>query len=70
MKIINIVNVEDDPTVIHSYTEEAFLDRVNDKLCTNYTINEYPEAARAFLNRYNYLELHETNLVTEYKRVV
>ena len=45
MNIINIVNIEDDdPTVVRSYTQEAFLDMCNDKLYTNYTLEELPKA--------------------------
>ena len=68
MNIINIVNIEDAPTVIRSYTEEAFLDRCNDKLHTNYTLEELPVAERAFLDKYKYLELHTTKLITEYEK--
>lgn len=67
MKIINIVNIEGEPIVTRSYTEQAFLDRCNDKLHTNYTIEEINKATGAFLDRYNYLEIHETKLITEYK---
>lgn len=69
MNIINIVNIEDDdPTVVRSYTEEAFLDMCNDKLCTNYTLEELPKAERVFLDKYKYLELHTTKLITEYEK--
>lgn len=69
MNIINIVNIEDDdPTVIRSYTEEAFLDRCNDKLHTNYTLEELPKAEQAFLDKYEYLEIHKTKLITEYEK--
>lgn len=67
MNIINIVNIEGEPIVLWSYTEEAFLNRCNDKLHTNYTIEEISKAIRAFLDKYNYLEIHETKLITEYK---
>ena len=68
MNIINIVNIEDAPTVIRSYTEEAFLDMCNDKLYTNHTLEELPKAERAFLDKYKYLELHTTKLITEYEK--
>ena len=69
MNIINIVNIEDDdPTIVRSYTEEAFLDRCNDNLGTNYTLEELPKAERAFLDKYKYLELHTTKLITEYEK--
>ena len=69
MNIINIVNIEDDdPIVTRSYTEEAFLDRCNDNLDTNYTLAELPKAERAFLDKYKYLELHTTKLITEYEK--
>ena len=67
MNIINIVNIEGEPTVTRSYTEEAFLNTCNDKLHTNYIIEEINKAIRAFLDKYNYLEIHETTLITEYK---
>ena len=69
MYIINIVNIEDEPIVTRSYTEEAFLDRCNDKLHTNYTIEEINKAIRAFLDKYNYLEIHINPLITEKKPV-
>ena len=69
VNIINIVNIEDDdPTVVRSYTEEAFLDMCNDKLYTNYTLEELPKAERVFLDKYKYLELHTTKLITEYEK--
>lgn len=67
MNIINIVNIEGGPIVTRSYTEQAFLDRCNDELHMNYTIEEIDKAARAFVDRYHYLEIHETKLITEYK---
>lgn len=66
--IINIVNIEDEPIVTRSYTEEAFLDRCNDVLHTNYTLDELPIAMRAFLDKYKYLEIHESKLITRYKK--
>lgn len=65
MYIINIVNIEDEPIVTRSYTEEAFLDRCNYKLHTNYTIEEIDKATRAFLDKYNYLEIHINPLITK-----
>lgn len=63
--IINIVNIEGEPIVTRSYTVEAFLNMCNDKLHTNYTIEESNEAMRAFLDKYNYLEIHINPLITE-----
>lgn len=65
MYIINIVNVEGEPIVTRSYTEEAFLNMCNDKLHTNYTIEETNKAMRAFLDKYNYLEIHINPLIIE-----
>ena len=65
MYIINIVNIEGEPTVTRSYTEEAFLNMCNDKLHTNYTIEEINKAVRAFLDKYNYLEIHTSPLIIE-----
>ena len=65
MHIINIVNIEGEPIVTRSYTAEAFLDMCNDKLHTNYTIEEINKATRAFLDKYNYLEIHINPLITE-----
>lgn len=65
MHIINIVNIEDEPIVTRSYTTEAFLNMCNNKLHTNYTIEEINKATRAFLNKYNYLEIHICPLITE-----
>ena len=65
MYIINIVNIEGEPIVTHSYTEEAFLNMCNNKLRTNYTIEETNKAMRAFLDKYNYLEIHINPLITE-----
>ena len=65
MYIINIVNIEGEPIVTRSYTAEAFLDMCNDKLHTNYTIEEINKATRAFLDKYNYLEIHINPLITE-----
>ena len=70
MNIINIVNIEGEPSVVRSYTKEAFLDRCNDKLHTNYTLKELNVAERAFLDKYNYLEIHESELITEYGKQV
>lgn len=65
MYIINIVNIEGEPIVTRSYTIEAFLNMCNDKLHTNYTIEEINNATRAFLDKYNYLEIHINPLITE-----
>ena len=65
MYIINIVNIEGEPIVTRSYTVEAFLNMCNDKLHTNYTIEEINKAIRAFLDKYNYLETHINPLITE-----
>ena len=65
MDIINIVNIEYEPIVTRSYTAEAFLNMCNDKLHTNYTIEEINKAIRAFLDKYNYLETHISPLITE-----
>lgn len=65
MYIINIVNIEGEPIVTRSYTEEAFLNMCNNKLHTNYTIEEINKAMREFLNKYNYLEIHINPLITE-----
>lgn len=65
MYIINIVNIEGEPIVTRSYTVEAFLNMCNDKLHTNYTIEEINKATRAFLDKYNYLEIHINPLITE-----
>ena len=65
MYIINIVNTEDEPIVTRSYTEEAFLNMCNNKLHTNYTIEETNKAMGAFLDKYNYLEIHINPLITE-----
>ena len=65
MHIINIVNIEGEPIVTRSYTVEAFLNMCNDKLHTNYTIEETNKAMRAFLDKYNYLEIHISPLITE-----
>ena len=70
MNIINIVNIEGEPSVVRSYTEKAFLDRCNDKLHTNYTLKELNVAERAFLDKYNYLEIHKSELITEYGKQV
>lgn len=70
MNIINIVNIEGEPIVLRSYTEEAFLDMCNDRLHKNYTLEELNTAERAFLEKYNYLEIHETKLITEYEKQV
>ena len=66
--IINIVNIEDEPVVTHSYTKEAFLDRCNDVLHANYTLDELPIAEQAFLKKYKYLEIHESKLITRYEK--
>lgn len=66
MQIVNIVNIEDEPTVIKAYTEEAFLDFCNYRLSTNYTIDELPKAERAYLDKFKYLELHIVELITEF----
>ena len=65
MHIINIVNIEGEPIVTRSYTVEAFLNMCNDKLHTNYTIEETNKAVKAFLDKYNYLETHINPLITE-----
>ena len=65
MYIINIVNIEGEPIVTRSYTVEAFLNMCNGKLHTNYTIEEINKATRAFLDKYNYLEIHINPLITE-----
>ena len=65
MYIINIVNIEGEPIVTRSYTVEAFLNMCNDKLHTDYTIEEINKATRAFLDKYNYLEIHINPLITE-----
>lgn len=67
--IINIVNIEGEPIVTRSYTVEAFLNMCNDKLHTNYTIEETNKAMGAFLDKYNYLEIHINPLITEEKPV-
>ena len=69
MYIINIVNIEGEPIVTRSYTVEAFLNMCNGKLHTNYTIEEINKATRAFLDKYNYLEIHINPLITEEKPV-
>lgn len=63
--IINIVNIEGEPIVTRSYTVKAFLTMCNNKLHTNYTIEEINKAIRAFLDKYNYLETHINPLITE-----
>lgn len=65
MDVISIVNIEDEPIVTRSYTAEAFLNMCNDKLHTDYTIEEINKATRAFLDKYNYLEIHINPLITE-----
>ena len=65
MHIINIVNIEGEPIVTRSYTVEAFINMCNDKLHTNYTIEEINKATMAFLDKYNYLEIHINPLITE-----
>ena len=65
MYIISIVNIEGEPIVTRSYTVEAFLNMCNNKLHTNYTIEEINKAIRAFLDKYNYLETHINPLITE-----
>lgn len=65
MYIINIINIEGEPIVTRSYTVEAFLNMCNEKLHTNYTIEEINKATRAFLDKYNYLEIHISPLITE-----
>ena len=65
MNIISIVNIEGEPIVTRSYTVEAFLNMCNNKLHTNYTIEEINKATRAFLDKYNYLETHRNPLITE-----
>lgn len=65
MYIINILNIEGEPVVTRSYTVEAFLNMCNEKLHTNYTIEEINKATRAFLDKYNYLEIHINPLITE-----
>ena len=65
MHIINIVNTEGEPIVTRSYTAKAFLNMCNCKLHTNYTIEEIDEATRAFLDKYNYLEIHINPLITK-----
>lgn len=64
--IINIVNIEDEPIVTRSYTRKAFLDRCNDQLHTNYTIEELDAAIDEFLKKHKWLEIHESKLITEY----
>jgi hypothetical protein len=66
MKIISIVNIEGEPIVIRSYTEKAFLDRCNDNLHANYTLEELNIAELAFLEKYKHLEIHENKLINEY----
>lgn len=65
MYIISIVNIEGEPTITRSYTVEAFLNMCNNKLHTNYTIEETNKAIRAFLDKYTYLEIHTNPLITE-----
>ena len=66
MRIINIVNIEDEPTVIKAYTEEAFLDYCNYRLSTSYTMDELPKAECAYLDKFNYLQLHDAELITKF----
>ena len=66
--IINIVNIEGEPIVVRSYTEKAFLDRCNDVLHANYNLEELEIAKQAFLKKYKYLEIHESKLITEFKK--
>lgn len=66
MRIVNIVNIEDAPTVIIAYTEEAFLDYCNYRLSTSYTLDELPIAERAYLDKFKHLELHIAELVTDF----
>ena len=65
MYIINIFNIEGEPIVTRSYTVEALLNMCNDKPYTNYTIEEINKATRAFLDEYNYLEIHINPLTEE-----
>lgn len=53
MNIISIVNIEGEPIVTRSYTEEAFLNRCNDNLHANYTLKELNKTIQAFLKRIN-----------------
>lgn len=66
--IINIVNIEGEPIVTRSYTKKAFLDRCNDVLHANYTLDELPIAEQAFLEKHKYLEIHESKLITKYEK--
>lgn len=66
MRIINIVNIEDEPWVIKAYTEEAFLDYCNYRLSASYTMDELPKAERAYLDKFKHLELDIVELVTEF----
>ncbi len=69
MRIVNIVRKknEDGGSHIHrGYTEQAFLDRCNYQLSTNYAMNELFTAECAFTDKYPQFGIETVELVTEF----